>query len=65
MCVYCLKHVVRTQILDYLFIRIFDVLKINFFLSPSLTNVIITIRVNGIAFSVTLVRVSHTTMASS
>jgi len=46
--VYCLKRVVRIRILDYLFILIFAALKTLFFISVSLTNIIITIRVNGI-----------------
>jgi len=50
MCVYCLKCVVRTQILDYLFIHIFDALTTLFLNTASLTNIIINIRMNGINF---------------
>jgi hypothetical protein len=64
MGVYCLKCVVLIQILDYLFIHIFDTLKTLFLKSASLTNIIITIRVNGIKFSVTMVGVSHKMMAN-
>ena len=64
MRVYCLKCVVPIQILDYLFIRFFDALKTLFFIAASLTNVIITVRLNGIKFSVIMVGVSHTTMSS-
>jgi len=42
-----------------LFILICDALKTLFLKTTSLANIIITIRVNGIKFSVSLVRVNH------